>query len=210
MFVDFWCLSSELERPFWRTVDLNWWFIVLDLCSQCEFHEWWFRRKCWHTVYSNDFTIISFIFLFVMSRDLSKKMLMCWWKNTKKFLKWWTKKCLFWNYQWIIFFCNSFLHVLFFYIHCKYERFNNLNNIQCRYWIGGRCGWIADLDYHLQHWNSCLAVARQDCLGCPRWLRIGRWISLVFLSDWLFPSWYRFRFKVQDPWDFSSFWSDEK
>ena len=159
---------------------------------------------------SDDFTIVFFIFLFIMGRDLSKKMLMYQWKNTKKTLKWRTKKYLFWNYQWIIFFALFFLYVLFFYICCRYGRINNLNNIQCHYWIGGRCGWVADLDYHLQHWNNCLAVARQDCLDCPWWLRIGRWISLVFLSNWLFSFWYWFRFKMQNPWNFSSFWNDEK
>ena len=56
------------------------------------------------------------------------------------------------------FFLQFFLHVFFFYINWRYGRINNLNNIQCCYWIGGRCGWIADLDYHLQHWNSCLGM----------------------------------------------------
>ena len=210
VFVDFQCFLSKLRGPFWRTADLNWWFIVLNLYNQCELHEWWFCKKCWYTVYSNDFAIVPFIFLSIMSRDLSKEMLMCRWKNTKKILKWRTKKCSFWNYWWIIFFCNFFSHVFFFYIRCKYGRINNLNNIQCRYWIGGRCGWIADLNYHLQHWNSCLTVARQNCLDCPRWSRIGRRISPVFLSDWLFSFWYWFRFKVLNSWNFSSFWNNEK
>ena len=108
------------------------------------------------------------------------------------------------------FFCNFFPHVLFFYIRCRYGRINNLNNIQCHYWIDGRCGWISDLNYHLQHWNNCLIFARQNCLDCPRWFRIGRRISSVFLPDWLFPFWYRFWFKMQNPWNFSSFWNDEK
>ena len=108
------------------------------------------------------------------------------------------------------FFLQFFFTCFFFYIRCKYGRINNLNNIQCRYWISDRCGWITDLNYHLQHWNSCLTVAHQDCLDCPRWPRIGRRISSVFLPDWLFSFWYWFRFKVQNPWDFSSFWNDEK
>ena len=201
---------SKLQKLFWRIANLNWWFIVLNLCNQCGFHEWWFCKKCWYTVYSNDFTIILFIFLLIMSRDLSKKMSMCWWKNTKKFLKWWTKKCSFWYYQWIIFFYNFFSYVLFFYICCKYERIDNLNNIQCRYWINDKCEWIADLNYHLQHWNNCFTVVCQDCLGRPRWFRIGRRISLIFLSDWLFSFWYWFQFKMQNPWNLSSFWNDEK
>ena len=210
VFVDSRCPSSRLWGPLWRTVDLNWWFVVLNLCNQCGFHEWWFCKKCWRTVYQNDFTITPSIFLSIMGRDLLKKRPMCRWKNTKKIQKWWTKKCSFQNYQWIIFFCNSFLHVFFFYICCKYGRINNLNNIQCRYWIDNRCGWIADLDCRLRYSNNCLTVARQDYLGCPRWLRIGRRISPIFLSGWLSPFWYRFRFKVQDRWDFSLFWSDGK
>ena len=39
VFVDFWCFSSKLWKPFWRIANLNWWFVVLNLCNQCEFHE---------------------------------------------------------------------------------------------------------------------------------------------------------------------------
>ena len=131
-------------------------------------------------------------------------------KKYEKDFEMMNKKCLFWNYQWIIFFCNFFLYVLFFYICCKYERIDNLNNIQCHYWINDKCEWVADLNCHLRHSNNCLTVAHQNYLNCPRWFRIGRRISSVFLSDWLFLFWYWFRFKMQNWWNFSLFWNNEK